>query len=129
MPPTAAGRCYTVTKSMRYAEYAPSPALASVVDCFWILEGHGSGAPEPIIPDGRLEIILHYGVRFAHHHVDGTVERQPASMIVGQLLAPVSLGYHGNAGVAAIRLRPAAARAVLGASAAEMTNRFVDLED
>jgi len=68
-------------------------------------------------------------VRFDRHHLDGTAERQPASMIVGQLLAPISVGYHGNAGVAAIRLRPAAARAVLGASAAEITNRFVDLED
>jgi AraC-like DNA-binding protein len=114
---------------VRYAEYPPSPALAPVVDCYWILEGHGTGLPEPIIPDGRLEIIFHYGVRFERHHVDGTVERQPASLIVGQLLAPISVGYHGTAGVAAIRLRPAAARAVLGASAAEITNRFVDLED
>lgn len=114
---------------MHYAEYPPSPALARVADCYWILEGHGSGQPEPIIPDGRIEIILHYGVRFERHHVDGTVERQPASLLVGQILAPVCLGYRGQAGVAAIRLRPAAARAVVRGSAAEVTNRAVDLED
>ena len=50
---------------MRYAEYPPSAALAAIVDCYWILEGHGCGLPEPIIPDGRVEIVLHYGVRFS----------------------------------------------------------------
>ena len=114
---------------MRYAEYSPSPALARIAECYWILEGHGTGVPEPIIPDGRIEIILHYGVRFERHHVDGTVERQPASLIVGQILAPMSLGYRGQAGVAAIRLRPAAARAVVGGAATDVTNRAVDLED
>lgn len=114
---------------MRYAEYPPSPALAAVADCYWILEGHGTGVPEPILPDGRLEIILHYGVRFERHHMDGAIERQPASMIVGQMLAPICVGYHGTAGVAAIRLRPAAARAVLRCSAAEITNCAIDLED
>jgi AraC-like DNA-binding protein len=114
---------------MRYAEYAPSPALARIAECYWILEGHGTGVPEPIIPDGRIEIVLHYGVRFERHHVDGTVERQPGSLIVGQILAPMCLGYRGQAGVAAIRLRPAAARAVIRGAAAEVTNQSVDLED
>jgi AraC-like DNA-binding protein len=113
---------------MRYAEYAPSPYLATVVDCFWILEGEGAGAPEPIIPDGRIEIVLHYGVRFEQHHPGGRVERQPASMIVGQMLAPISVGHRGRAGVAAVRLRPAAARAVVRCSAAEITGRVVDLD-
>jgi AraC-like DNA-binding protein len=113
---------------MRYAEYPPSPRLAGVVDCFWILEGEGTGVPEPIIPDGRIEIVIHFGVRFQQHHVDGRIERQPASLIVGQMLAPISVGYLGRAGVAAIRLRPAAARAVVRCSAAEITGRVVDLE-
>src|SRR5829696_3126618 len=107
---------------MRYAEYSPSPALAPVADRYWILEGHGTGVPEPIIPDGRFEIILHYGVRFDRHRADGTIERQPSSLVVGQMLAPICVGYHGTAGVAGIRLRPAAARAVLGCGAAELTN-------
>jgi len=44
------------------------------------------------------------------------------------MLAPISIGHCGRAGVAAIRLRPAAARAVVGCSAAEITGRVVDLE-
>src|SRR5436190_8695434 len=113
---------------MHYAEYPPPAALAAVVDCFWILEGEGTGVPEPIIPDGRIEIVLHYGVRFEQHHPGGRIDRQPASMIVGQMLAPICIGHRGRAGVAAIRLRPAAARAVVRCSAAEITGRVVDLE-
>ena len=113
---------------MRYAEYPPSPALRGIVDCYWILEGDGTGAPEPIIPDGRVEIVLHFGVRFERHHAGGRVERQDRAMIVGQMLAPVCIGYRGRAGVAAIRLRPEAVRAVTGCSAAEVAGRFVDLD-
>jgi hypothetical protein len=76
-----------------------------VVDCFWILEAEGSGAQEPIMPDGRIEIVFHYGVRFDQRQPGGRVERQPASTIVGQMLAPISVGYLGRAGVAAIRPR------------------------
>jgi hypothetical protein len=114
---------------MRYAEYKPSPALARVADCYWVLEGHGTGTPEPIIPDGRIEIVLHYGVRFERYHPDGTIERQRPSLIVGQMLAPMCLAYRGRAGVAGIRLRPAAGRALVRGSVAEIANRAVDLED
>jgi AraC-like DNA-binding protein len=113
---------------MRYAEYPPSPALAAIVDCYWILEGHGCGVPEPIIPDGRVEIVVHYGVRFERHHADGRVERQDAAMIVGQMLAPISIAHRGGAGVAAIRLRPEATRAVTGCDATAITGSFVDVE-
>src|SRR5215211_4717871 len=80
---------------MRYAEYAPSPCLAGVVDCCWILEGDGTGVPEPIMPDGRIEIVFHYGAPFEQHHPGGPVERQAGSLIVGQMLAPISVGHRG----------------------------------
>jgi AraC-like DNA-binding protein len=113
---------------MRYAQYAPSAALASVVEWYWILEGPGSPEPQPIVPDGRVEIILHFGDRFERHLPGGRVERQDTALLVGQLLAPIRLACRGTAGVAAIRLRPAAARALAGCAAAELTGHTVDLE-
>jgi AraC-like DNA-binding protein len=114
---------------MHYAEVAPSPALAAVVACFWFLEAEGSGTPESIIPDGRIEIVFHYGVHFEQHGPDGRVTPQPASLMVGQMLAPIGVGYRGHAAVAAIRLRPAAAGAVLRCSAAEVTGQVLNLDD
>src|SRR5262245_29666543 len=117
-----------MTNEMRYAQYAPSPALAPVVEWYWILEGPGCDDAQPIVPDGRVEIVLHFGDRFERHHAGGFVERQDAALLVGQILAPIRLACRGRAGVAAIRLRPAAARALAGCPAAELTGRTVDLE-
>lgn len=114
---------------MRYAEFTPSPHLAAVVECYWILEGPGSGLSEPVVPDGHSELIFHYGAPFARHHDDGIVERQPVAIVSGQIVSPVFLSHRGPAGVAAIRLRPAAARAVMGLPASELTGRLEPAAD
>ena len=112
---------------MRYAEFAPSPRFAAIVERYWILEGRGSGVPEPILPDGRTELIFHFGAPFRHHRTDGTSEPQPEAIFAGQITGPVFLS-HESAGVAAIRLRPAAARAVLGMPASGLTGELAPLD-
>jgi len=113
---------------VRYGEFHPTPALAAIVDCCWILEGEGCGAPEPILPDGRVEIVFHYGVRFERHYPGGRIDRQDPALIVGQMLAPVGVAHRGHAGVAAIRLRPEATRVVLGCEASAITGSTIDVE-
>jgi len=112
---------------MRYAEYPPAPALARFVDRYWILEGRGAGQPEPIFPDGRIEIVLHFGEPFERHHPDGRVERQDAAIVVGQMRAPICIAPRGAAGVAGIRLRPAAGRSVVGCRADEISGQVIDV--
>lgn len=111
---------------MRYAEFRPAASLARFVDRYWILEGHGTGHAEPIIPDGRVEIVLHFGEPFERHHPDGRIERQDTTMVVGQMRAPVCIGPRGIAGVAGIRLKPAASRCIIGCRADEIAGHFVD---
>jgi AraC-like DNA-binding protein len=113
---------------MRYAEYLPTPRLAMLVERFWLLEGHATGAPDAIIPDGRVELVFHYGGPFWRHQPGVDPVRQPESMLVGQMIGPVVLEPHGLLGVAAIRLRPAAARTLLGFSLDEVAGRFIDLD-
>jgi len=112
---------------MRYLEVAPSPRLASLVERYWILEGTGSGLPEPVLPDGRTELIFHYGKPFTRHKEDGTSEAQPAALFAGQITGPVFLSHRLPAGVASIRLKPAAARAALGIPASEFTGQLAPL--
>jgi AraC-like DNA-binding protein len=112
---------------MRYAEYPPSPRCVRLVERFWILEGQAGGVPDAIIPDGRIELIVHYSGTF-WRHAGGTVTQQPTSLLVGQMTGPAVLAPEGYAGVAAIRLRSAAARTLLGFSLDEISERFVDLE-
>jgi AraC-like DNA-binding protein len=113
---------------MRYAAYAPSPHLRQIVERYWILEGPGSGEPEPVFPDGRVEIVLHYGAPFTRHLADGCVEHQGRGLVAGQMTEPVVLSHEGIAGVAAIRLRPAAAKAVLRMAASRVSGQIVDVD-
>jgi AraC-like DNA-binding protein len=113
---------------MRYAEYPPSPRLRSLVERFWLLEGLATGGADAIIPDGRVELIFHYGGSFWRHTDAAEPVEQPGSLLVGQMVEPVRLAPSGQAGVAAIRLRPSASRTLLRFPLAEVSGRFVDLE-
>jgi AraC-like DNA-binding protein len=113
---------------VRYQEYAPSPRCARVVEKYWVLEGHATGSPDTIIPDGRIELIFHYGGEFWRHLAGAPAVRQPGSLLVGQMIEPVVLAPEGHARAAAIRLRPGAARTLLGFSLSEVSGSFVDLE-
>jgi AraC-like DNA-binding protein len=113
---------------MRYAEYAPSPPLAALVETYWVLEGTPAAAADAVIPDGRIELVFHYGGPFWRHLSGRPAVRQPVALLVGQMLEPVVLAPEGVAGVAAIRLRPAAARTLLGFALHEISGRFVDLD-
>jgi AraC-like DNA-binding protein len=113
---------------MRYAEYAPAPRFAPFVERYWFLDGEASGTPDAIIPDGRVELIVHYGGPVWRHRRDAGPVRQPSALLVGQMLEPVVLAPEGYTAIAAIRLRPAAARAFLGISMRELERQFVDLE-
>jgi AraC-like DNA-binding protein len=113
---------------MRYAEYAPSPRFRALVEKLWLLEGHATGAADAVLPDGRMELIFHYEGAFWRHRDEGEPVEQPLSLLVGQMIEPVILTPRGYAGVAAIRLRPAAARTLFRLPMTEISGRFVDLE-
>src|SRR3954465_4609534 len=113
---------------MRYAEYFPAPRLASVVERFWLLEGPSTGIADAIIPDGRVELVFHYGGAFWRQCPSGGRARQPSSLLVGQMGAPGVPTPEGHAGAAAIRLRPSAGRSVLKFALSDVSGQFVDLE-
>src|SRR6266404_7912558 len=69
--------------AMTYREHAPAPRLAEIVDRIWTLEATASefgDADQPVLPDGRPELILHFGDRFKRVEADGSSELQAASI-------------------------------------------------
>ena len=72
---------------VKYREYTPCGHLAPFVKCFWTLEGAAAElcSPEPIYPDGCMEIVLNLADPFQRIHVDGRIERQPGIFQVGQM--------------------------------------------
>ena len=100
---------------MQYVEYAPVPSLTGIVACLWTLSGDASllGADtQPILPDGRPELILHFGDAFERVHADGCIERQPEVIFAGQLTSQLLLRPTGVIGVLGVRFHPYGATAL-----------------
>ena len=114
---------------MEYAELAAPPPLDTLVRCFWFLRGDDLGPdPQVIVPDGRLEIILHLGEPFLRHD-QGNRYQQGEVLLSGQLTAPIRLSAGGTTDIVGIRFRTAAARAVLALPLGELTDRVEALSD
>ncbi len=96
---------------MQYLEAQPTPRFANMVKCFWSLEYAPSavGEPEPVVPDGCVEIIFNLADRFRRYHPGGQVETQAASLVAGQMHRSILIGPSGNVHLFGIRFKPAGA--------------------
>ena len=113
---------------MRYAEFDPPAGLAAHVRCAWTFESEASIAPERIVPDGRPELIVHFGAPYAELAADGRLQVQPQALFAGQVTRPLVLQCAGPAGVVGIRFHPEGARAFLGRAMREATDLRLDVD-
>jgi AraC-like DNA-binding protein len=124
---------------LRYREYAPPPRLEHVVRCFWSLErDYAGGDGEMLWPDGRTELIFHYGARY---------EGADAAFVIGPLRERLPLRASGRLRLIGARFEPwglyAAARLPLhelvdrivaadvlfGLETRELTERLADADE
>jgi len=100
---------------MQYREFAPIPALAPFLERVWTLEGHADaigGEPQVVLPDGRPELVLHFGDAF--ERLDSGPDaaqaakpvRQPWLLFAGQLMQQLVLRPTGAIGVVGLRFHP-----------------------
>lgn len=116
---------------MQYSEIVPSPHLAEYVKCFWSLEqskSQVSEAPEPVVPDGCLEIVFNLADRFQRFLADLTVETQAASIVAGQMRKSVLIKPTGNVKLFGIRFRSSGAYPFFDFSLYELTDRIESLD-
>jgi AraC-like DNA-binding protein len=114
---------------MDYFELPPSPPLDEVVHRFWFLRSDGGpgGPAQTIVPDGRVEIVLHLGEPFAQMDDAGRPTGQERALVAGQLTGPLRLLPRPGADVVGIRLHTAAARRIFRAPQHNLTGRVVPL--
>lgn len=111
-----------------YLELPAPPPLGSLIQCFWFLRGPMGGAGvQTVVPDGRIEIVLHLAEPFAEVDGAGVARAQAVALLAGQLTSPFQLLPLGQSDVVGIRFRSAAARSVLGFPSGEVTDRVVPL--
>jgi AraC-like DNA-binding protein len=111
---------------LNYAELQATPPLDSLIRCFWFLSGDSLGAePQVVVPDGRLEIILHLADPFYRIQADGP-HVQPRALLSGQLTAPITLRAGVATDIVGIRFRTA--ESVLAFPLSELTDRVESLD-
>jgi AraC-like DNA-binding protein len=115
---------------MHYREFPPDARLRPFVRVCWTLSGPGAEMPpQPILPDGCTELIVHRARPFWRHHACAPAERQAPHLFVGQMLAPAVIAPDGGADVVAIRFEPFGAHAFLGIDQTETADLILDAND
>ena len=115
---------------MDYREYSPIPQLADAVACVWTLAGSAlpAGAPaDPVLPDGRPELIVHLGDAFERIEPDGAGARQASILFAGQVTSPLVLRPTGRIAVIGIRFHPHGAAALLRHPQHELSGLTADV--
>ena len=116
--------------AVQYREAAPLPQLAAFVECLWVLEGQGCapGVPEPILPDGRPELIIHFGDAFERLDRGRAAERQPFVIYAGQLAQQLLLRPTGRVSVLGVRFHPHGAAGILAVPQHELAGIPIGLD-
>lgn len=117
---------------MRYREFKPRYHLQRFVECYWTLESDDedtSAIPQPILPDGCVELILNWATPFVEIKENGTRVKQPRHFVVGQMTRPVTIAPAGNVQLMGIRFHPGGTTPFLRRPLHELTNRTVELFD
>jgi AraC-like DNA-binding protein len=117
-----------------YREVLPAPPLRRYIECYWFLRARRAAAPEPqpILPDGCMELVLNLGDPFRRCHEDSRnawSEEQPSRMLVGQMDHHVTVRATGTVDVVGVRFHPSGAHPLLRFPMAELANELVPLED
>jgi AraC-like DNA-binding protein len=115
---------------MQYEEFQPAEPLAQHIKCFWILENAftHSSSQERILPDGCTEFVFHQGDAFDQYNQDGTTERQPMAMLVGQMRRPLVIQPTGRVRVLGVRFWPGGAYPFLQIPQNEIAGRLIALD-
>jgi AraC-like DNA-binding protein len=115
---------------MQYRETRPSLRFADLVKCFWSLEYQNAGTdePEPVVPDGCVEIVFNLADRFRRYHANGDIETQAASLVAGQMHKSILIGPSGDVRLFGIRFRPAGAFPFFRFGMSDLADRIISLD-
>src|SRR5687768_9027682 len=114
---------------MEFGFYPTPPSLAAAVKAVWFARGTKAefDVPEPIVPDGCVELVLNLADRFVQVDAGGTA--QPPDLLVGQMTGPTVAAPTGRVDLIGIRFWPGRAGAVLRTPMCELQDRLVAASD
>ena len=109
---------------MKFSQHAPRGRLAPIVKTIWRARGTRAefSAPEPIVPDGCVEIVFNLADPFVGE--DGTL--QPRALLAGQMTRPVVALPTGDVDLLGVRFRPARAGGALRVAMWQLQDCLLD---
>ena len=116
---------------MRYEARPPRAELEPFVKCLWRLRGAPSEIePQPIVPDGCFELIVHLGEPFVERGVyapegpgrAGQAVKQPRALLAATLTRTVVVAASGDVDVVGVRFHPGRAYPFLSAAPSEVVD-------
>src|SRR5215831_9871149 len=115
---------------MQYCEARPSPRLTEYVKCFWQLrdDAPASHSPDPVLPDGSMEIVFNLADPFRRYHPDGLSEIQPKAILVGQMTVHTMIAPTGRISLFGIRFHANGAFPLLRMPLNEFANRIPNVD-
>jgi len=116
---------------MDYKTFLPGSLLSPFVKCFWSLEAPPSPSVEKqiIVPDGCMEMIIHYGDPYIQFLTNEKTIVQPRSFVFGQITSPLVIAPTGSSGIVATRFLPDGFVPFSSFATNAMTNRAVPLQE
>lgn len=94
---------------MFYQEYQPRDDLADHIQVIWAMESEKEDdhfPREKILPDGIVELVIHYRAPFITHRSDGSSYVQPPSFAISQMKQFIEIESNGAIGFIAARFFP-----------------------
>lgn len=113
-----------------YYRFEPSGRCRPYVETIWVQESGPAirAAPTTILPNGRIELVVHYGDPFVL--ITKTRQRKLSSChIVGQNHIALTVKATGRTGVVIARFNPWSAAALLRQPLPEFSDAIVELTD
>ncbi len=98
---------------MEFGFYPTPPSLAAAVKAVWFARGTKAefDVPEPIVPDGCVELVINLADRFTQADAGHTF--QPRDLLVGQMTRPMIASPTGEVDLIGLRFWPGRAGAFL----------------
>jgi AraC-like DNA-binding protein len=115
---------------MHYRELPPAPALRAYIRCYWTLQApaNSDAAPQRVLPDGCVEIVINLGARFIRCLPSGA-EVQPHVLVIGPTTRHVTIAPTGHVRLIGIRFAPGGAFPFLSVPPRELRDEAPSLDD
>ena len=117
-------------EGLRYTQIPAPDAIASCVRSLWHLQGEAGrdDEPQPVVPDGCVELVFNLADPFHRMTQPGIFERQPAHLLVGQMTQAAMLRPSGRIDLWGVRLRPWVVATLFGIPGSVLRDRIVPID-